>query len=72
MAKDYLLESHYIAKALDGIEFPIGKKELLEKYGDKEVRVDFDKFIKLKEKIQLIKLEEFNSAAELYSALYSL
>lgn len=71
MSKDFLLESHYIAKAIDGIIFPISKADIIDKYGEKDIKVSNDNNLKLKKIIDKIQIQEFNSAAELYSAIYS-
>lgn len=71
MNKDFLLESHYIVKALKGIEFPITKQEMCEKFGEKDIKTGYNQFIKLKDILNETEFESFNSAAEFYSAIYS-
>lgn len=67
MEKYYVAGSHNITLALKEINYPITKAELIKKVGEKEVQVDFDEKILLKDLFKDLPLDEFSTAAELYN-----
>ncbi|MDR1916812.1 MAG: hypothetical protein LBQ58_09590 [Synergistaceae bacterium] len=71
MKKFYLASSHNIIRAFSktGVSFPISKKELLEKAGNAEIQVDFDKKITLAEYCKDIKINDFENKSQFFNAL---
>lgn len=65
--KFYSAMSHNITQAIKDINYPVTKKELIERTGDRVVQIDFDKKIALKELWEKLPLDEFSCAGELYN-----
>ena len=70
MAKLFTTEAHYMFKAVAkaGIFFPMSKADCIIKAGDLQVKVDWDKFIPLKDIIESMKPEFFDNASHFYNA----
>jgi|LSQX01.1.fsa_nt_gb hypothetical protein len=60
---------HYVVKALGDVDYPITKSELIKLVGDKEVLVDWNETRTMKELIEPIKIDKFESAASFFCAL---
>ena len=64
----YPATMHNFTQALGDISFPITKKELIAKYGDKEIVCGVNgKKVALKEWFAPMPVEEYHCAAELYN-----
>ena len=67
MTKDaYPALFHYIHKQIADIEYPISKKDMLKQIGDREVFVDWEQSVPLKNFIEPIPQEKFTCAADFY------
>ena len=71
MDQYFFAQSHFLAKALGDVKYPITKAELLKQYGDKQIKVDFDAYKPLSEFLELLGPEEYSCAAALNFALVS-
>lgn len=69
--KYYLSREHYIVKAMANIKYPITKDKLIKEVGDKQIKVDWDKYQSFKEILEPIKKDEFKNAACFYSSLHA-
>lgn len=67
MKKYYVATSHNITKELVDVDYPVTKDELIKLVGDKEIQVDFDSKMLLKDLFIKLPLDEFSCAAELYN-----
>lgn len=67
--KPYVAGFHFITKALAEIDYPISKKDLLSRVGAREIQMDWKEKKTLKELIEPIKLDRFETAASLFNAL---
>ena len=67
--KEYVISAHFIAKALADVDYPISKNELIDKVGSKEIRMDWNKKKTMKQLIEPIKIESFETAASLFNSL---
>ncbi len=65
--KYYSAYTHNIVKAMAGINYPIGKQELLEKVGDKVIQKDFDQCILFRELIEKLPQDSYSCACEFYN-----
>jgi len=69
--KPFLLGMHFTTKALGDIEYPIDKSDLLAKVGERQVQLDWNVTITLRELIEPSSIDRFESAASLFNALTS-
>lgn len=71
MKKFYLAAHHNVIRLFqkENIGFPIDKKTLLDKVGNQEVRVDYDKTITLAEYCKDIKVNRFDNKCQFFNAL---
>lgn len=69
--KVFLAKDHYIAKAISDINYPVTKKHMIETVGNENIKIDWDKYSKLKDILEPIKIKKFRNAAEFYSSLHS-
>lgn len=67
--KEYVISAHFITKALADIDYPISKRELIDAVGSKEIRVDWNEVKTMKQLIEPIKIESFETAASLFNSL---
>ena len=67
--KEYVISAHFITKALADIGYPISKRELIDAVGAREIRVDWNEVKTMRQLIEPIKIESFETAASLFSAL---
>jgi len=67
--KEYVISAHFITKALADINYPISKKELIEAVGNREVKVDWNEVKTIRELVEPIKIEKFETAASLFNSL---
>lgn len=59
-----------ITQALQGVDFPKSKKELMSQFGDKEIEFKKGEPCKLKEILQDLPEETFNSPADLEHSIH--
>lgn len=66
----YTSEGHNLIKAMGrlGITFPATKAELLEKFGDTAIKVDFDKEAKISDTVKKMVPEEYENACAFRTA----
>ncbi|MDR1573641.1 MAG: hypothetical protein LBS24_04980 [Clostridiales Family XIII bacterium] len=71
MKKYYLAAAHNVVRILDigGIGFPISKSNLLAKVGDVEVRIDFNRKLRMADYCANIKIENFENKSQFFCAL---
>jgi hypothetical protein len=69
MTEEFLISAHFITKALADIDYPISKKELIEAVGEREVKVDWNEVKTIRYLVEPIKIDRFETAASLFSAL---
>ena len=67
--KPYVAGVHFITKALADVEYPISKNELINKVGLKEIQVDWNEKKTMRQLIEPIKIDKFETAASLFNAL---
>ena len=67
--KEYVISTHFITKALADVDYPISKRELIDAVGAREIRVDWNEVKTMKQLIEPIKIENFETAASLFNAL---
>ena len=70
MARDFA-PIHHFHKGMADIEWPTSKAEILEKIGDRKVKVSWEEEAYMKDMIAPIKIDTFESAAEFYNAYYA-
>lgn len=58
-----------IAKAFKGVDFPLSKQDIIQKYGDKEVEYHMGERIRLKDILENIPDKTYNSTVDLEQAL---
>lgn len=70
MANLFTTEAHYMFKAVAkaGIFFPISKADCIAKAGDLKVKVDWDKYLTLKEILESMKPDFYDNASHFYNA----
>ena len=70
MADFFTTEAHYMFKAVAkaGIFFPMSKADCIAKAGDLQVKVDWDKYLSLREILESMKPEVFDNASHFYNA----
>ena len=68
----YVAGIHFIVKALDGLQFPVDKADLLARFGDKVVQVGRTDERTIKELVEPIPAERFETAASLYNGISAL
>lgn len=70
MAQLFTTEAHYMFKAVAkaGIYFPISKADAIAKAGDLQVKVDWDKYLSLKEILESMKPDFYDNASHFYNA----
>ena len=61
-----------IAQAIKGTDFPISRNDLIKRYGDKEVQITKGNSQKLKDILEEIPNETFNSPIDLEKAIADL
>lgn len=66
----FMFEQHFLTKAIAkaGIQFPVTKQEAIAKAGDLEVKVDFDKYVPLKDMIAELPFDYFPISAVFVNA----
>jgi len=70
VAERYFLAGiHFITKALADVDYPISKAQLIAKVGSREVQMDWDKKQTMKQLIEPLKVDKFETAAHLFYAL---
>ncbi len=67
--KIYVSEMHNVHKALEDVDYPCTKAEIIRKDGAKVVRLDWNLTKTIGELVKPIKLEKFCCAAAFYNAL---
>ena len=69
----YTSEAHNLIKAMGkaGITFPATKAELLEKFGDMTIKVDFDKEAKIPDTVKEMVPEDYSCACAFRNAYIS-
>ena len=70
--KSYVAGIHFIVKALDGLRFPVDKEDLVARYGDKVVRVGRTDERTIKELVEPIPADRFETAASLHNGIMAL
>ena len=70
--KSYVSGVHFIVKALDGLQFPVDKGELLARFGDKVVRIGRTDERTITELVEPIPTERFETAASLHNGIIAL
>ena len=63
----YMLTLHYIVLVMRDVRFPITKKELIDRLGDRQIRTSPDGFTAFSEILKKMPLEQYSCAAEFYS-----
>ena len=58
-----------VTQALGGVDFPASKDELISMRGDRDVQVEKGEHMKLREILQRLPQDNFDSMADLVSAL---
>jgi|GEM_PF-408930 len=71
MQKFYLAANHNVIRLFqkNRICFPITKKELLDKAGNENIQIDFDKTVTLAEYCENIKIDSFANKSQFFCAL---
>ncbi len=69
MGKEYVIATHFITKALADVDYPISKAQLIDAVGSRKVRVDWKEVKTIRQLIEPIKIEKFDTAASLFNAL---
>ncbi len=69
MVKEYVIATHFITKALADVDYPISKAGLIGAVGSREVKVDWNEVRTMRQLIEPIKIERFDTAASLFNAL---
>ena len=67
--KSYVAGVHFIVKALDGLQFPVDKKELLTRFGDRVVRIGWDDYRTIRELVGPIDTERFETSSSLHNGI---
>lgn len=67
--KPFVAGIHHVTKAMADVEYPITKKELMAKVGSKEVQLGWNEKKTMKQLIEPLKLDKFESAASFFNAL---
>ena len=70
--KSYVAGVHFIVKALNGIQFPVDKKEVLTRCGDRVVRVGCEDYKTIRELVEPIEGERFETASSLHNGIMAL
>jgi hypothetical protein len=70
--KSYVAGVHYIVKALDGLQYPVDKADLVARYGDRVVRVGRDEERTIRELVEPIPGDRFETAASLHNGIVAL
>lgn len=63
--------SHNVAKLLNDVDYPVTKAELERRFGDAEVRVDFDRAVPFGALLRKIPIDEFPTGTSFFTALHS-
>ncbi|HIU94740.1 MAG TPA: hypothetical protein IAD24_06225 [Candidatus Aphodomorpha intestinavium] len=63
----YMLTAHYMAMAMRDIRFPITKRALIERAGERMIRTGPDAYTPFREILEKLPLDSFSCAAEFYS-----
>ncbi len=67
--KEYVISVHFITKALADVDYPISKRELIDVVGAREIKVDWNEVKTMRQLIEPINIESFETAASLFSSL---
>ena len=67
----FMAEMHYFHKAMNEIEWPATKAEIIQKIGHKRIQTDWEAEASMEELIMPIELESFCNAAEFYCAYFA-
>lgn len=62
---------HYFHKAMNEVEWPTTKSEIIKKVGHKKIKTDWETEAFMEDLIKPIELENFSCAAEFYSAYFA-
>ena len=63
----YMLTAHYMAMAMRDIRFPITKRALIERAGERMIRTGRTRIRRFGEILEKLPLDSFSCAAEFYS-----
>lgn len=67
--KEYVIGAHFIAKSLADVDYPILKKQLINKVGSRKVKVGWNEEKTMEELIEPVNCERFETAASLFNSL---
>lgn len=64
--------SHNVAKLLHGVDYPVTRAELEERYGKKLIQVDFKREVPFREVLAKMPPEIFPTGTSLFTAVHSI